>query len=218
MTRRRCPARSGMAQARLSPATGPSRRLSLRWRPRRSVPGQLEVRGHALAWMDGPGPGRCGGTADRPRCRDRSNDVHRSISGLEYAATSAQGGFAASRRARSRRLVGNRGPHAARQLSRDHRRCLPPRHPPGRNAHRDQRSLHARYGQAAVRFHRVRQPAISRDRRPGRRGSWLGWPRDRHLRCHADALPHGDLRALRDVLRERQRIAVAGLILTARSL
>jgi DNA-directed RNA polymerase subunit RPC12/RpoP len=33
--------------------------------------------GHALAWMDGPGPGRCGGTVYRPRCRDGGNDVHR---------------------------------------------------------------------------------------------------------------------------------------------
>ena len=38
--------------------------------------------------------------------------------------------------------------------------------------------------------------------------------RNRHLRCHADALPHGDLRVLRDVLRQRQRIAVAGFTLT----
>ena len=41
--------------------------------------------------------------------------------------------------------------------------------------------------------------------------------RNRHLRGHPDALPHGDLRAVRDVLRERQRIAVAGLTLTTRS-
>ena len=27
--------------------------------------------------MDGPGPGRCGGTVYRPRCRDGGNDVHR---------------------------------------------------------------------------------------------------------------------------------------------
>jgi len=70
------PCRSGMPPARPSPAIGPSRRLSLRWRPRRSAhrPARSTV-GHALAWMDDPDPGRCGGTVYRPRCRDGSNDV-----------------------------------------------------------------------------------------------------------------------------------------------
>ena len=49
--------------------------------------------GHALAWMDVPGLGRCGGTVDQPRFRDSSCNVLGFDQRYEYAATSTQGRF-----------------------------------------------------------------------------------------------------------------------------
>ena len=60
----------------------------------------------------------------------------------------------------------------------------------------------------------MRQPALRRARRSGQGGVWRSPRGTGTLDADADALPHGDLRTMPDVLRQRPRIAVADPILT----